>query len=50
MFKVPKEVSCMYSVGARLIIMASLLRSSWCRRCLLTGVVIGLSGVKRLLT
>jgi hypothetical protein len=29
--------------------MASLLRSSWCRRCLLPGVVIYLSGVSRLL-
>jgi hypothetical protein len=48
--KVPEEVSCMYSVGARMIIVASLLRGSWCRGCLLLGVVVDLTGVERLLT
>jgi hypothetical protein len=47
--KVPEEVSRTQSVGMRWIIMASLLQSSWCRRCLLPGVGIDLSGVSRLL-
>jgi hypothetical protein len=32
------------------IVVVSLLRGSWCRRCLLPGVVVDLSGVGRLLT
>jgi hypothetical protein len=40
--EVPEEVSCTYSVGARWIIMASLLRGSRCRRCLLPGVIVDL--------
>jgi hypothetical protein len=43
--EVPEEVSCTYSIGARWIIVASLLRGSRCRRCLLPGVVVDLSGV-----
>jgi hypothetical protein len=46
--KVPEEVSRTQSVGMRWIIMASLLQSSWCRRCLLPGVGIDLFGVSRL--
>jgi hypothetical protein len=48
--KVSEEVSGTYSVGAMLIVVASLLRGGRCRRCLLPGVVINLSGVERLLT
>jgi hypothetical protein len=33
-----------------LIVVVSLLRGSWCRKCLLPGVVIDLLGVERLLT
>jgi hypothetical protein len=47
--KVPGEVSCTYSVGARLNIVASLLRGSRCRRCLLPGIVVDLTDVKWLL-
>jgi hypothetical protein len=50
MLEVPEEVSCTYSVGARWIIVASLLRGSRCHRCLLPDVVVDLSGVERLLT
>jgi hypothetical protein len=48
-FKVPEEVSCTQSIGTRWIVMVSLLRGSWCCRYLLTGVVIGLSGINWLL-
>jgi hypothetical protein len=41
--EIPEEVSCAYSVGMRWVIMASLLRGSWCRRCLLAGVVVDLA-------
>jgi hypothetical protein len=48
-FNVTEEVSCTQSVGARWIVMASLLRGSWCCRYLLANVVIGLFDVNRLL-
>jgi hypothetical protein len=43
--EVPMEVSCTQSVGTRWIILASLLWGSWCHKCLLPGVGVGLSGV-----
>jgi hypothetical protein len=35
----------MQFVGTRWIILASLLWSSWCHKCLLLGVGVGLSGI-----
>jgi hypothetical protein len=48
--EISEEVSCAYSVGTRWVIVASLLRGSWCRKCLLPSVVVDLSGFERLLT
>jgi hypothetical protein len=47
--EVPEEVSRAQSVGTRWIIMASLLRSGWCRGCLLPDVGVDLSSVSWLL-
>jgi hypothetical protein len=35
----------MQSVGTRWIILASLLWGSWCHKCLLPGIGVGLSGI-----
>jgi hypothetical protein len=48
--EISEEVPCAYSVGTRWVIVASLLRGSWCRMCLLPSVVVDLSGVEQLLT
>jgi hypothetical protein len=43
--EVPEEISCTQSVGTRWIILASLVWSSWCHKCLLLCVDVGLSGI-----
>jgi hypothetical protein len=47
--EVPEDVSRMYSVGTRWIVVASLLWGSWCCRYLLLDVGVDLTGVSRLL-